>query len=91
MPAIYYAKTRAVKEGQIMDDEMTHRTAGESARISFAIMVPVMAVLSIILIYGGDDIGNRAESAGYTLSVAVMALVLVFTATAAPIRKKLVS
>lgn len=90
LPVVYISKTKSREKGEVIEDELTSKVAKDSAMVAFVIVLPIIAILSVMLIIGGDSIGEWAEYAGYTLSLTTCAFVFVYIGAALIFNRRLV-
>lgn len=78
IPVVYISKTNAKKTGEVIEDELTWKISADSSLWTMMVALPILAITSIVLIIGNDSIGDWAESSGYTMSMTIMLIVLVY-------------
>lgn len=76
-----YAQHLARKNGEILEDEMISQIGGRSAMMAYVVSALFFSWMGVFLIILDDRIADWAKTAGFTMILFVLLMVVIYSAS----------
>lgn len=78
VPLTYVSKTRSVKAGEMIEDELARKISADASLLTMAIVMPIVAISAILLVILSDDLGEWAKPSGFSLMLVILLFYAVY-------------